>query len=99
MYTAHHQIKDVLENKNIERDRHEELLVFIADVVPIVPSAVSHDIVEVGVGEDDAGVLAHCTAHIEWSGSGDPAVEECEPGFLVGHVSVLGRYRPESCCY
>lgn len=77
----------------------EGLLVFVADVVPIVPSAVGDDIVEVGVRKDDAGVLPHCPSHIKWAGSGHPTVYKCKPGFLVGRVSVLGRYRPESCCY
>lgn len=75
------------------------LLVLVADVVPIVPSAMGHNVVEVGVGEDDPRVLPHCTAYVEWTGAGDPTIEKCESGLLVGQVSILGCYRSKSCCY
>lgn len=75
------------------------LLVLVADVVPIVPSTVGHDVVEVCVGEDDPRVLAHCTAHIEWAGAGDPTIEKRESSLLICQVPILGRYRSKSCCY
>lgn len=71
------------------------LLVLVADVVPVIPSTMCDDVIEVGVGEDDPWVLAHGSAHVEWARPRHPTVQESETRLLLWRLSILRRYRTE----
>lgn len=67
----------------------------VAVVVPVVPSAGRDDVVEVGVGVDDARVLPHGSPGVEHPRAGHPAVDEREAGAFAGPLPPVRRHRPE----
>lgn len=75
------------------------LLGLVAGVVPVVPAAVGHQVVEVSVGVDDPRVLAHGPADVEWATSGHLTAHESKARLLVRPFPVVRRYRPESRRY
>jgi len=79
--------------------RLEELLILIVGMVPIIPTTMCNNVIEVCVGIDDSGILSHCSSHIQWTCTCHPASHECEPCLLFLLLPVLGRYRPKPACY
>ena len=75
------------------------VVVYVVSVVPIIPATMCNDIVEVRVGVDNSGILAHGSAHVKWSGTRDPAPDKCETRLLVLFFSELCRYGSEPCGY
>lgn len=67
----------------------------VAGVIPVIPAAGRDDAVEVGVGVDDARVLAHGSPHVEPPRAGHPAVDEGEAGALARVVPPVRRHRAE----
>lgn len=67
--------------------------------LPVIPATMCHQIVEVRVGVDYPGVLAHGSPHVEWSCARDPAANKCEPRLFLLRVSVLCRNGTEPSGY
>lgn len=57
-------VRKIIKWRGLYSSEERRLLVFVVGMVPIIPTAVGNDIVEIGVGVDNSGVLPHCSTHI-----------------------------------
>lgn len=79
--------------------RRERSLVFVVHVVPVVPTFLGNNVVEIRIRVDNSGVLAQGPAHVDWARTSHPTPHESKARLLVDVFPLVGSYRAEFGSY